>query len=266
MRAEVAQLNGTMAALTASPMRTVRGAVRRSLRQGRTFRQMLAEMEARERWSADRLRAYQEARLRQVLATCSRHVPYYVDLFRRQGLDPGRLSPWEMLERIPPLDKSEVRQDPERFRNQAMHGWLLHKAYTSGTTGTPLICWRDLEAINFENAMIWRQRRWAGFGFGDRLVTLRGDLPAPTSRMSAPYWRYDSAERQLVMSSYHLGPRTALDYAAARRGILPRGGGRLSELSWHYWRGRCARLASSSFRSGRFSLRRKRSWILSGRL
>lgn len=211
----------TVAGLTVSPGRLVRGGVRRSLRHGRTFRRMLAEMEARERWSVNQLRAYQEDRLRELLVTCARHVPYYVDLFRREGLDPERLAPWELMTRIPPLEKSEVRRDPERFRNRALHRRLLHKAYTGGTTGTPLICWRDLHAINFENATIWRQRRWAGFGFDDRRVTLRGDLLVPTSRMSPPYWQYDAAERQLMMSSYHLGPRTAPDYAAALAAFKP---------------------------------------------
>ena len=74
---------------------------------------MLAEMEARERWSVNQLRAYQEERLRELLVTCARHVPYYVDLFRREGLDPERLGPWELMARIPPLEKSEVRRDPE---------------------------------------------------------------------------------------------------------------------------------------------------------
>lgn len=182
---------------------------------------MLAEMHARERWSAIELRTHQETRLREMLRICATQVPFYVDLFRRERLDPDRLEPWDLLARVPPLEKTEVRQDPERFRNQSVSRLLLKKAHTSGTTGTPLICWRDFDAINFENAMIWRQRRWAGFTFGDRRVTLRGDLPVPTSRSQPPYWQYDAAERQLAMSSYHLSAHTASDYAAALKAFRP---------------------------------------------
>jgi phenylacetate-CoA ligase len=178
-------------------------------------------MEAREHWSVDRMRAYQDDRLREILSICSRHVPYYVDLFRRERLDPQRLAPRELLAQIPPLEKSEVRGNPERFRNQKTHRLLLHKAYTSGTTGASLLCWRDLDSINFENATIWRQRRWAGLGFADRRVTLRWELPVPTSRTSPPYWRYDAAQRDLIMSTYHLGPRSAPDYAAALTAFDP---------------------------------------------
>ena len=207
--------------LKASPWLSARGVFRRSLRQGRSFRRLLAEMHARERWSVEQMRTYQEERLRELLVTCSRHVPYYVDLFRREGLDPERLAPWELLTRIPLLEKSEVRRDPERFRNQTTHRWLLREAHSSGTTGTPLIFWRDLDSINFENATIWRQRRWAGLGFDDRRVSLRGELPVPASRTSPPYWRYDAAQRELLMSSYHLSPQTAPDYAAALAAFAP---------------------------------------------
>jgi phenylacetate-CoA ligase len=178
-------------------------------------------MEAREHWSIDRMGAYQDEKLREILTICSRDVPYYVDLFRRERLDPDRLTPRELLMRIPPLEKSEVRQDPERFRNQTTHRLLLRKAYTSGTTGASLLCWRDLDSINFENATIWRQRRWAGVGFADRRVTLRWELPVPTSQTSPPYWRYDAAQRDLIMSTYHLGPRSAPDYAAALTAFSP---------------------------------------------
>jgi phenylacetate-CoA ligase len=208
--------------LTASPRLSARGLARLALREGRSFRRLLGQMQTRERWDVDRMRAYQDERLHAILATCSQHVPYYIELFRREGLDPDWLPPRELLTRLPPLEKSEVRRDPERFRNQSTHRRLLRKAYTSGTTGSSLLCWRDLNSINFENATIWRQRRWAGVGFEDRRITLRWELPVPASRTSPPYWRYDAAQRDLIMSTYHLGPRSAPDYAAALAAFAPR--------------------------------------------
>jgi phenylacetate-CoA ligase len=176
---------------------------------------VLADMQARESWTVERMGLYQEQRLRELLITCSRHVPYYIDLFRTERLDVERHTPSEVLAQIPPLEKSELRRDPERFRNKSTHRWLLREAHSSGTTGTPVTFWRDLNSITFENATIWRQRRWAGIGFDARRISLRGELPVPTSRTSPPYWRYDAAQRELLMSSYHLSPHSAPDYAAA---------------------------------------------------
>jgi phenylacetate-CoA ligase len=207
--------------LSASPWLSGRGAFRRTLREGRSFRRVLTEMQARERWTVEQMAAYQEQRLRELLITCSRHVPYYMDLFRSERLDLDRSTPREVLSRIPLLEKSELRRDPERFRNRSTHRWRLREAHSSGTTGTPITFWRDLNSITFENAMIWRQRRWAGIGFDDRRVSLRGELPVPASRTSPPFWRYDAAQRELLMSSYHLSPQSAPDYAAALAAYAP---------------------------------------------
>ncbi len=195
--------------------RGLRGYVQKRLRRGAQFRRLLCEMETRERWTGDQLREWQDARLRALLQTCARHVPYYRELFARLKLDPAAMDPREILSLVPPLEKSVVRGAPEQFLNRSVPRWLLRAAHTSGTTGTPLNCYRDLFSINFEHAMIWRQWRWSGFGFADRRVTLRGELVVPTSRMQPPFWRLNGAENQLVMSSYHLGPATAPVYLRA---------------------------------------------------
>jgi phenylacetate-CoA ligase len=188
---------------------------RRSLRRGRAFHELLRELESHERWSREQLDVWQEARLRELLTECASNVPYYQRLFRELGIDPLRMPPRDCLAAIPPLEKSQVREHPEQFLNQRVARWRLRKAHTSGTTGTPLVCWRDLYSINYEHAMIWRQWRWAGFSFADRRVTLRGELVVPTSRTVPPFWIYDAAEKRLVMSSYHIAPSTFRYYVDA---------------------------------------------------
>jgi phenylacetate-CoA ligase len=192
------------------------------LRRGPLFRRLLADMERRERFSADDWQRYQDERLRELLEVCARDVPYYADLFRREGLEPAQMSPRELLARVPPLEKATVREHPERFLNRRLWKRLgLRKAYTSGTTGTPLVCYRDLYSVNFEHAMIWRQWRWSGFTIADRRVTLRGDMIVPAERKSPPFWQANPAERQLLMSSYHISESTIAAYLDALRGFAP---------------------------------------------
>jgi phenylacetate-CoA ligase len=179
-------------------------------------------MQERERWNAEQLNRWQDDRLRGLFLECARNVPYYVDLFRREGLDPNVMHPRVLLSRIPFLGKPEVRDDPEKFLNRSARQWLLRKAHTSGTTGTPLVCYRDLFSINYEHAMIWRQWRWCGFDFGDRRATLRGDLVVPTTQREPPFWKFNPAEKQLVMSSYHLGPATSESYLDALAAFRPK--------------------------------------------
>ncbi|MGC8740972.1 MAG: phenylacetate--CoA ligase family protein [Candidatus Sumerlaeaceae bacterium] len=188
------------------------GYINRFLREGRLFTRLLAEMEERARWSETELSTWQDARLREILVEAARHVPYYRRLFAQLGLVPERKHPREILAAIPLLDKETVRGCPEQFLNERVPRWRLRRAYTSGTTGTPLVCYRDMYAINFEHAMIWRQWRWAGYKLGERRVTLRGELIVPTSQLEPPYWLYSPAENQLLMSSYHISPATLPQY------------------------------------------------------
>jgi phenylacetate-CoA ligase len=201
--------------------RVWKGYAQRWLRRGRTFRRLLAELEEHERWSPAQLAAYQESHLRELLIECAAHVPYYQRLFAELRLDPARLPPRQCLAALPLLTKDDVRRQPQDFVNRRIPRWRRRKAHTSGTTGTPLVCWRDLYAINFEHAMIWRHWHWAGFHWGERRVTLRGELVAPTSRTTPPFWLFDPAEQRLLMSSYHIAPATFADYVRAIEAFRP---------------------------------------------
>ncbi len=186
--------------------------MQRSLRRGPKFHRLLRELESHEHWNEEELLAYQENRLGELLVECKYHVPYYRALFSQLEIDPERMPPRKALLAIPPLTKNQVREQPRAFLNERYRWRVLRKAHTSGTTGTPLTCWRDLDSINFEHAMIWRHWRWANFSFDDRRVTLRGELVVPTSQTSPPFWVYDPAEKRLVMSSYHISPGVYDDY------------------------------------------------------
>jgi phenylacetate-CoA ligase len=201
---------------------TLRGYVRRRLRRGRTFRRILCEMEERQTWSPAQISVYQEQRLSELLLVAATSVPFYREFFQREHIDVRATPPREVLARIPVLRKSVVRQNPEQFLNGSVPRWRLTKAYTSGTTGTPLICYRDLYSITFEHAMIWRQWRWAGFGFHDRRATLRGDLVIPTSQTHPPFWKLNHGEDQMIMSSYHLGEPTIRHYVEALDHFKPK--------------------------------------------
>jgi phenylacetate-CoA ligase len=201
--------------------RVWQGYLSRAFREGALFRTLLSEMREREKWPREKLVEWQDARLREILLEASAHVPYYRRLFKEIGLDVSRVPAREALSRIPLLDKSFVRRSPDQFLNEKYHRMFLKKAHTSGTTGTPLVCYRDRYAVNYEHAMIWRQWLWAGYGFGERRVTLRGELIVPTSQKTPPFWMFSPAEKQLLMSSYHISEDTLPLYVETIRSFAP---------------------------------------------
>jgi phenylacetate-CoA ligase len=102
-------------------------------------------------------------------------------------------------------------------------GWVGPKfrGATSGTTGLSMIGYRDLNAINRENAFLARQLSWAGYRHGDKRAWIRGDMVTPASQKVPPFWRKNSADNMLMMSSFHLSEQTAQGYITALEAFNP---------------------------------------------
>jgi phenylacetate-CoA ligase len=64
---------------------------------------------------------------------------------------------------------------------------MMVKGYTSGTSGTPLVLYRNYTSILKENAYLWAHRISAGHQPGMKAVSLRGDLNATQMECFDPY-------------------------------------------------------------------------------
>lgn len=191
------------------------------IREGAAFRRVLRELESHAAWTDADRRAAQNAALTRLFAAC-REAPYYA-----QRLDGwfasksgGSAQALELLQRVPLLEKQTLREHNAAFRAGGLRGATARSGYTSGTTGTPLRCYRDAASITFENAALWRVFGWGGLALDDRRVMLRGDLVVPTAQREPPYWKLASS-RMLAMSSYHLTPDTIPLYVDAMRRFGP---------------------------------------------
>ena len=182
------------------------------MREGRQFKSFLKEIEQTEYLTAADLATLRDAMLGKVLSHAVQHVPFYRNLDLAGVLADSR--PTDALSAFPIIDKAIVREQGSRFMaDNARHP--LFKGSTSGTTGTPLVLYQDLAAINRENAFIWRQLKWAGMKPGARRAWIRGDLIVPVTVCSPPFWRMNHAENMLMFSSYHLSDNNAAAYVAA---------------------------------------------------
>lgn len=198
----------------------LRGWARSTLREGPSFRRELAEVE-RTQWLDDAaLGALQLNRVQRTLRHAFDHVPFYRDRMKAARFMPEDLKTLADLHRMPELSKRDVFDARSAMLSQSHRGPRF-KGGTSGTTGLSMTGWRDLHAINRENAFVWRQMQWAGMKLGDRRVWLRGDKVVPSAQKAPPFWRHNRGEHQLMMSSYHLSEATAQDYIDAMEAYDP---------------------------------------------
>ena len=185
-----------------------RSAVRSRMREGRAFDALAAHLHESQWWSESRLREFQRRELRTVIGSALRDVPYYRERYRRLAGEPDHMDIVKLLERLPVIGKTEVREAGRALISACKRGPLFPGS-SSGTTGAPLSLYQDLHAITRENAFIWRQLAWAGMQRGDRRAWIRGDMIVPAGQRQPPFWRMNRAENMLMLSSYHLSERAA---------------------------------------------------------
>jgi phenylacetate-CoA ligase len=111
----------------------------------------------------------------------------------------------EVYPQLPILTKTLLRENESGILTGPVH--LLKKAYTSGTSGSPLNMYRSAGSILKENAYVWQYRLSHGLTLGDPFVSMRGVLDNKTLQY------FNKAENTLYLSSYLLSKTTIKQYA-----------------------------------------------------
>lgn len=192
----------------------LRACARKVLREDATFRSELADVTRTQWLDHQSMQALQLERVQRIVSHAIRHVPYYRNLARERNLAPDFIKVLADLEKLPYLTKQIVfDQGPAMLSDTAR--WPRFAARTSGTTGMSMTAYRDLRAINRENAFIWRCMMWAGLRSREPRVWLRGDKIVSPIQQQPPFWRYVKADNMLMMSAYHLSEASAIKYIDA---------------------------------------------------
>jgi len=191
-------------------------------RFGRGFRLYLQQAEERMQWPEDRLLAYRDQRLHEVVQYCAKTVPYYRKLFDRIGIAPKQIRTLEDLQQLPVLTKSQVQQAAQEILSEAVPPREILMTHTSGTTGGGLKFPTTFDAKQQQWAIWWRYRRWHGFDRGAWFGYFGGRSVVPLTQVVPPFWRENRPGHQVFFSGYHMSQKNLPAYAAElRRRQLP---------------------------------------------
>jgi phenylacetate-CoA ligase len=177
-------------------------------RYGNEYHRCIGEILTRDTWNLEQILRYQEENLQRLIKHAVTHVPYYRELFRKVGLSPEEIKTVSDLQKLPILEKSQVRDDPIKFVDERLNPKNLICDRTTGTTGTPIKVFKASTVLQRHYAYFEvRCRRLAGMDFGrEPYVMLGAQIVAPPSRTHPPFWCYNYFHRQLYMSVFHLSP------------------------------------------------------------
>ncbi|MFY9554665.1 MAG: phenylacetate--CoA ligase family protein, partial [Blastocatellia bacterium] len=179
---------------------------------GPLFLPTMKFLEESQTWSEDRLLEYQISKLRVMLRHCAEHVPYYRQLFRQVGFDPGRFRSLSDLRALPLLERDTISSRLTDFLADNISRRRMLYSTTGGTMGKPLGLYNLRHSGGREKAFIYTQWKRVGFNYTDRRAMLMG-WPARSKR----HWRYDASERAFVFSNFHMTAENIARYARIMR-------------------------------------------------
>jgi phenylacetate-CoA ligase len=176
-----------------------------TLRGIRAYRSYL---QSSDRAPAAEVRRKQSEWLGALLHHAHANVPWYSTSFRVHGVRLGSADPFAELAKLPVLSKAEVRENHADFCVPGVAAKSM-KFTTSGTTGEPLIAYTNPEQWVIEQAAIWRQWKWAGYNFRDRIAIFRSYAPKSGERPI----RMDRLKNWAYFSVFEMDDASIAEYA-----------------------------------------------------
>ena len=173
-------------------------------RYGKKFWKVYKEFERMQWYSYNELIEYQNERLRNLIKHCYENVPYYRRIMDERKLKPNDIKTREDLIKLPLLTREDIKKNFKDLIARNVKKWLLRPGHTSGTTGSPLEFYWDIQTCVVHHVAYWRQRSWAGSEYGEPFATLQGRVIVPLKQKKPPFWRMNYIHNQLFLSAFHL--------------------------------------------------------------
>lgn len=130
------------------------------------------EARAHEAWTLSEMEAYQSERLRELMAYCAAHVPYYQSLFAEHGVDWRSITDAPSLAALPTLTKAQIREAGDRIHPTTPVPFT--NGATGGSTGQPLKYRMSTADSDWGMALLFRGWGYGGYRLGDRVAIVAG--------------------------------------------------------------------------------------------
>ncbi len=202
------------------PIKYIYGLIPYEKRLGKVFWDTYNFLQESQWWSKEQLEEYQIVQLEKLLKHAYENVPYYRRVFDERELKPKDIKDFDDLKKLPYLTKEIIQNNLEDLVARNFPMSKLQYRTTGGSTGIPLGFYQDKNrAESVERAFMLTQWERVGFKIGDKSVVLRGDVVRSASKGN--FWKYNSANKNLILSSYHITDKTLLDYIGKIREFRP---------------------------------------------
>ena len=169
---------------------------RRLLKNNLFFHHKLKKLHEERLYGSDRILEIQQEKLINTIKYAYNKSPFYRNLYDRYDVNLKQVQNTGDLGILPIVTKNMVRKNTSDILTSSPI--FCTKGFTSGTSGNPLMVYRDYYSTITEEAYLWRNRIENGHTLGERSVSLRGDLNNNIFKVK------DTFSNTLYLSSYQL--------------------------------------------------------------
>ncbi|RSC81567.1 phenylacetate--CoA ligase family protein [Acinetobacter haemolyticus] len=162
------------------------------------FNNKLHHLNETEKYNNSQIFEYKKTKLKEIIESAAKHDFYSVFSNKVNQEDP-----FNALSSFPITEKNDLlAYDMNKLFKPGYH---MHS--TSGTTGKALSICKDEESIAMQWAIWIRHRNRFSVNLKDVSVNFTGKPIVSENQKSPPFWRYNAAQKQYLVSSKHINER-----------------------------------------------------------
>lgn len=174
---------------------------------------MLVKLLESENQSRDFIHRLQNEMFVKIARHAIKTTEFYSSWARNNNITESDIKSLADINLFPVIEKKFIRENASAFRsNDNLLASSQFIISTSGTTGTPLTVFTDNNSRSHHYAFFSRLRMRYGVTDRDKRATLFGRMIMLAEQKKPPFWRYDSTNKNLLMSSYHLNDMNLMHY------------------------------------------------------
>ena len=179
-------------------------------RYGTVYKETLDFLMQSLHWDEQTKKNHQMNKLKNLLHHCYNNVPYYRDIFIKNGWIPEDFQTLDDFKKFPVLTKKDIIENRDKLISENMKSVKSYPITTSGSSGDKLQFFVDDLCLKKEAAFNMRAYLEQGAKMYDTpSVWLRRYVPKDSE---SPLWYYDYELKRLYMSAYHLNSNTIKSY------------------------------------------------------
>jgi len=125
-------------------------------------------------WSKEEIEKHQLKKIQNMVSYAYKNVPYYKKMMNENHLHPSDITDFNNFQKIPILHKNQIRQNLDALISTEVKMENIRKDFTSGSTGEPLVIYKDKNYSEYTKADQYRSYEFSGYRQGDKIARLWG--------------------------------------------------------------------------------------------